>query len=72
MKVPTIADKNFIINRLQTESKKLQYKTKKISDKNLDSVILPHPLMGKMPVREIIMWTAHHVEHQTKSLKTNY
>lgn len=72
MKVPTIADKNFIINRLQTESKKLQYKTKKISDKNLDSVILPHPLMGKMPVREIIMWTAHHVEHHTKSLKTNY
>lgn len=72
MKVPTIADKKYILNRLQTESKKLQYKTKKISDKNLDTVILPHPLMGKMPVREIIMWTAHHVEHHTGILKANY
>lgn len=72
MKVPTLADKHYILNRLQTESKKLQYKTKKISDKNLDTVILPHPLMGKMPVREIIMWIAHHVEHHTKILKEKY
>lgn len=72
MKVPTLADKHYILNRLQTESKKLQYKTKKISDTNLDTVILPHPLMGKMPVREIIMWTAHHVEHHTKTLKEKY
>ncbi|WP_412560668.1 DinB family protein [Winogradskyella sp. MIT101101] len=72
MKVPSIADKKYLLNRLQTESKKLQYKTKKISDKNLDTVVLPHPLMGKMPVREIIMWTAHHVEHHTKILKEKY
>lgn len=72
MKVPTLEDKKYILDRLQTESKKLQYKTKKISDKNLDTVILPHPLMGKMPVREIIMWTAHHVEHHTETLKEKY
>lgn len=72
MKVPNLEDKHYIINRLQTESKKLQYKTKKISDKNLDTVVLPHPLMGKMPVREIIMWTAHHVEHHTETLKSKY
>lgn len=72
MKIPSVEDKTYILNRLQTESKKLQYKTKKISDKNLDTVILPHPLMGKMPVREIIMWTAYHVEHHTEILKKNY
>jgi len=72
MKVPTIADKHFILDRLQVEQKKLQYTTKKISDKNLDTLVLPHPLMGKMPVREIIMWTAYHVEHHTETLKTNY
>ena len=72
MKVPTISEKDYILNRLQTESKKLQYKTKKMSDKHLDSLILPHPLMGKMPVREIIMWTAHHVEHHNETLKTKY
>lgn len=72
MKIPEINEKQYILNRLQTESKKLQYKTKKISDKNLDKLILPHPLMGKMPIREIIMWTAHHVEHHTEILKTKY
>ncbi|QNK78432.1 DinB family protein [Winogradskyella sp. PAMC22761] len=72
MKVPTLEDKQYLLNRLQTEEKKLQYKTRRISDENLDTVILPHPLMGKMPVREIIMWTAHHVEHHTEILKASY
>jgi len=72
MKVPTLQDKQYLLNRLQTEEKKLQYKTRRISDENLDTVVLPHPLMGKMPVREIIMWTAHHVEHHTEILKANY
>ncbi|WP_299361870.1 DinB family protein [Winogradskyella sp.] len=72
MKVPPVKDKRYIINRLQTESKKLQYKTKKMSDKHLNNLILPHPLMGKMPVREIIMWTAHHVAHHTETLRSKY
>jgi hypothetical protein len=72
MKIPPLTDKQYILDRLQVESKKLQYKTRKISDKNLDTLILPHPLMGKMPIREIIMWTAHHIEHHTNILKEKY
>jgi len=72
MKVPTLADKQYLLDQLQTEEKKLQYKTRKISDENLNTLVLPHPLMGKMPIREIIMWTAHHVEHHTEILKGNY
>jgi hypothetical protein len=72
MKVPSLSEKRYILDRLQTEHKKLQYKTRRISDKNLDLLVLPHPLMGKMPIREIIMWTAHHVAHHTKTLKENY
>jgi hypothetical protein len=72
MKIPSLKDKAYILNRLQVESKKLQYKTRKLSDKNLDTLVLPHPLMGKMPVRELIMWTAYHVEHHTKTLQENY
>jgi hypothetical protein len=67
-----LKDKQYILNRLQVENKKLQYKTRKLSDKNLDTIILPHPLMGKMPVREILMWTAYHVEHHTKQLQEKY
>ncbi|RIA09541.1 DinB family protein [Flavobacteriaceae bacterium MAR_2010_72] len=72
MRIPKLNDKKYLLNRLQVESKKLQYKTRRLSDVNLDSVILPHPLMGKMPVRELLMWTAHHVEHHTKQLEQHY
>ena len=72
MKVPRLKEKQYILNRLKTESKKLQYKTKKWSDKDLDTYILPHPLMGKMPVRELLMWTSYHVEHHTNTLNEKY
>lgn len=72
MKVSPLKEKQYLLNRLQVENKKLQHKTKKWSDSDLDTYILPHPLMGKMPVREIIMWTAYHVEHHTKTLIKDY
>ena len=72
MKIPKISDKEYILNRLTVESKKLQSKTKKWKDKDLDNLILPHPLMGKMPVRELLMWTSYHIEHHTKALQEHY
>ncbi|MBT8325389.1 MAG: DinB family protein [Winogradskyella sp.] len=72
MRIPSLKDKQFILDRLQVEQKKLQYKTKKLSNKQLDQLILPHPLMGKMPLRELIMWSAYHVEHHTETMKSNY
>ena len=72
LKTPTLAEKEHLLTRFQIQQKKLQYKTRKISDKNLDTLVIPHPLMGKMTVREIIMWTAHHTEHHYKTLKDNY
>jgi len=72
MNVPRIQDKTYIMDRLHIENKKLVYKLKKWNDKDLDDLILPHPVMGKMPVREILMWTAHHVDHHTKELQEKY
>ncbi|MCK0124672.1 DinB family protein [Gelidibacter sp. F2691] len=72
LRIPKLKDKRYILNRLQVESKKLQYKTRRISDKNLDTLVLPHPIMGKMPVRELLMWTAYHAEHHTNQLQESY
>jgi hypothetical protein len=72
MKIPKIADKDFILNGLTVETKKLLYKIQKWEDKHLDNLILPHPLMGKMPIREILMWTSYHIEHHTLDLQENY
>lgn len=72
LKKPTLKEKDHLLTRLQIQQKKLQYKTVHISEKNLDTLILPHPLMGKMTVREIIMWTAYHTEHHTTTLQNLY
>ncbi|WP_299665606.1 DinB family protein [uncultured Polaribacter sp.] len=72
LKKPIQKERERLLNRLQIQNKKLQYKIKKVSDLNLDTLVIPHPLMGKMTIREIIMWTAHHTEHHTKILIKNY
>ena len=69
---PKLAEKKSLIDALQIQNKKLQYKTNKLKTKQLDTLLVPHPLMGKMTIREIIMWTAHHTEHHFKILKKNY
>lgn len=68
----SIKERQRIIDSLQILNKKLQYKTDKLKDVHLDTLLLPHPLMGKMTLREIIMWTAHHTEHHLNILKKNY
>ncbi|PQJ78156.1 DinB family protein [Polaribacter porphyrae] len=72
LKVPILKERERLLTRFQIQQKKLQYKTKKISDKNLDTLLIPHPLMGKMTIREIIMWTAHHTQHHSETLKLLY
>lgn len=72
VKTPTKKKLDQLLTTLEVQNKKLQYKTKKIKDARLDNLILPHPLMGKMPIREVIMWTAYHTEHHTKDLIENY
>ncbi|WP_271405189.1 DinB family protein [Tenacibaculum soleae] len=72
--IKTPSEKKFkqLLSTLQIQNKKLQHKTHRWKDKNLDTIILPHPLMGKMPVREIIMWTAYHTQHHADILKENH
>jgi len=72
LKIPDIEKKYQLISKLQILNKKLQYKTNKLKGKDLDTLLLPHPLMGKMTVREIIMWSAHHTDHHLDILKKNY
>ena len=72
LKKPSLLQKDALITTLKIQQKKLQHKTQKWKDHKLDNLVLPHPLMGRMPVRELLMWTAHHTEHHTNILKSNY
>ncbi len=72
IKTPSEKRMKQLFSTLEIQNKKLQYKTKKWKDEKLDNLIFPHPLMGKMPIREIIMWTAYHTEHHTKILESKH
>lgn len=72
LSMPAAQEKEKLVRILQLQKNKLQKTTLKWKDKDLDRLLIPHPLMGRMPVREIIMWTAHHTEHHTQILKNKY
>ena len=51
------------INKLEKSIALLCHRARKYSEANLDYYILPHPLMGKMTIRELLYFTTYHVLH---------
>jgi hypothetical protein len=43
----------------------------KFSEKELDTMILPHPLLGKITIREMGYFTIYHVQHHEAITKRN-
>jgi hypothetical protein len=39
------------------------------SESQLDSYLLPHPLLGKLTLREMLFFSGYHIEHHLKLLK---
>jgi len=72
--MPTITttNKSTFISKLDAKKVKLLKKFQKWNDKDLDRYLLPHPLLGRMTIREIMMWNAYHTEHHYENLKANY
>jgi hypothetical protein len=44
-------------------------KVAKYSEEDLDDFILPHPLLGKVTLREMLYFTAYHVDHHKTNIK---
>jgi len=68
----SIKEKSKCVDAFEQAGKKLSETAVKWSDKKLDAVLLPHPLMGRMPVRELLMWTSYHNYHHLRILKEKY
>lgn len=69
---PELSERPSLIQALTSENEKLKKKTLKLRDKHLDTLLLPHPLLGRMTFREIIMWTAYHTHHHCEILNKDY
>lgn len=60
------------LNQLKIFNTKLIDRSLRFSVSELDTIILPHPLMGKMILREMLMWNAYHIAHHVEILKDKY
>jgi hypothetical protein len=64
--------KQELIKTLQDEKERLQRITSKWREKDLDNYLLPHPLLGKMTIREIMLFTIYHTQHHIDILEKSY
>jgi G:T/U-mismatch repair DNA glycosylase len=59
-----------LIKKYNEQKQKLIARIEKQSEKDLDVYILPHPLLGKVTLREMLYFTIHHNEHHLELLKS--
>ncbi len=62
-KVDAKFNKEEMLNHWNSTLDKYDARIHNWSDKNLDKVLLPHPLLGKMMVRELLHFTYFHTDH---------
>lgn len=61
--------KTKLIDRLNHLVKALCKKINRQSEASLDKNILPHPLLGKLTLREMLYFTAYHATHHQASIE---
>jgi hypothetical protein len=62
--------KDSLIKKYEKQKQKLIAKIEKQSEADLDKYIIPHPLLGKLTLREMLYFTIHHNEHHLELLKS--
>jgi tRNA G37 N-methylase Trm5 len=63
-------EKDKLIAIYENEKQRLVKKVSKYNEANLDKYILPHPLLGKLTLREMLYFTIYHnIHHQNLIIK---
>jgi hypothetical protein len=63
------SEKEKLFRTLRNYIKSIKNNLANYSEKDFDLMILPHPLLGKITVREMLYFTAHHVVHHQELVK---
>ena len=58
-----------LIKSLRHSLYKLTSLIKKFKEEDMDSVLLPHPLLGKLTLREMLYFTIYHVKHHETNIR---
>lgn len=60
--------RGYLSRQLQTLVIRLSRAIERKSESELDTLILPHPLLGKLTLREMLFFTIYHVQHHHKQI----
>lgn len=60
-----------LLRRLELLVAALGKKVAKVKENQLDTYILPHPLLGKLTLREMLYFTIYHVQHHQSAVLLN-
>lgn len=67
------ADKNInltsVLSDIEKNIDKLARAVSRKSEKELDTIILPHPLLGKLTLCEMLYFTCFHVQHHEENIR---
>jgi hypothetical protein len=71
---PVVAVKNKpeLLSGFKKQHEKLIKTIGKWKEEQMDVYLLPHPLLGKLTVREMMFFTIYHLEHHLRILDENY
>lgn len=61
--------RGYLSRQLQTLVKRLSRAVERTAESELDTLILPHPLLGKLTLREMLYFTIYHVQHHHKQVE---
>lgn len=64
-------DRNKVRARYQKISERLMLKASSMDEKELDQYLLPHPLLGKLTLREMLFFTIYHTYHHMDIINNN-
>lgn len=57
------SEKEKLVRQVNKKTEQLCKRVNSFSEQQLDEYIFPHPLLGKVTVREMLYFTLHHVNH---------
>jgi DinB superfamily len=66
-----VSKKQKSINKLMKQVARLEKNISNYSENQLDAYVLPHPLLGKVTLREMMYFTIYHAEHHLKQAMKN-
>ena len=66
-----LKEKNEKLIKLENIACNLEKNIENYSEDELDTYMLPHPVMGKFTLREVLYFTAYHVLHHDKQILQN-